>query len=605
MLGFAQKLFAENGCKLPAPAHRDTWPQLAAMFPYVDYAFAQHILNEIPDACEEVAALVAYLSFTAREGHLCIRIEPGSVFPDTRQFFEGTGSQKLSSLILQGVCQLPDSLLADVSSASLSECPHKPICRSGPLFYLQRYWRQESIVLERFAKIAKGSPALEINQNTIEDTLSTMLRGKILLPEQAAAIRSASKKTLTFICGGPGTGKTYTAGEMIKILWAAMPEAQQQTCEIALAAPTGKAAANLQMSLRRATKDIAGFPAIHAKTLHMLLGIKNSKSRKDILFLNADIILIDECSMIDARMMEELFGAIKPGARLVMLGDRHQLPPVAAGMLFSDLLQHPLASCIELKTCLRAELQAIVEFASAINGGDSDRALNLLSKSQSGLSYRHNLPSSANGYHKDLIDYALPIFLEAVKHGPEKAFEAFSKFGILSPLRQGPMGVDMLNALFAKRIMQHTKNEEIFIAPILLMANDHRQELSNGELGILVRHSAPQMDTAPQAGDYALFLSRDGSTHFRRIPALLLPRYEYAYCLSVHKSQGSEFERVLLLLPEGSERFGREVLYTAVTRARKHLELWGSETTLRATIAQKAERLSGIQHRSLTSPCPF
>jgi exodeoxyribonuclease V alpha subunit len=181
---------------------------------------------------------------------------------------------------------------------------------------------------------------------------------------------------------------------------------------------------------------------------------------------------------------------------------------------------------------------------------------------------------------------------------PEALFNAFNQFRILSPLRQGPFGVNALNELFKRHFEKQAKHRLSFIAPITIMKNDAQFGLSNGEIGILIRQNRePQpFDSLFQEGDYALFIGEQGIV--RSLPAILLPAFEYAYCMSVHKSQGSEFEHVLLLLPEGAEIFGKEGLYTGVTRAKKGLEIWSSQETFKKILMKHSHRLSGIKLRT-------
>jgi exodeoxyribonuclease V alpha subunit len=169
---------------------------------------------------------------------------------------------------------------------------------------------------------------------------------------------------------------------------------------------------------------------------------------------------------------------------------------------------------------------------------------------------------------------------------PREMMDAFNRFRILSPLRKGPHGVEAINELFLKK-PSHA-------APIILTKNDRGLELFNGETGVLIRKdlSKPHF----QEGDYAIFPG-DRPDAIKRVPAVLLPPFEYAYCLSVHKSQGSEFDHVLLMLLEGSENFGNQVLYTGVTRAKRKLEIWCSLATLKKTLSHKSQRLSGISER--------
>jgi exodeoxyribonuclease V alpha subunit len=165
---------------------------------------------------------------------------------------------------------------------------------------------------------------------------------------------------------------------------------------------------------------------------------------------------------------------------------------------------------------------------------------------------------------------------------------------LLSPLRKGPLGVESLNEAIWQQISSQNFSMGWLAIPIMIVKNDHQQDLFNGETGILIR-SLPLQSIGRE--DYALFASRENTQEHRRFSASVLPPYEYAYCISVHKSQGSEFDHVILALPEGAEIFGREMLYTAITRARKQFDLYGSDETVRKIIKQKEIRLSRIVQR--------
>lgn len=594
MQGMAQKLFAERGGMIASKPQ--AWPLVAKAFSYVDYALAQHFLRGIANADESHAVLIAYLSLAVREGHLCIRIDEEGISPAPDQLCQGDDAESLCKLIVKGASSLSEELLTDVSNTPLSVCPVTPICKFHNLFYFQRYWRHESAIIDNYCAIAAAIPEIQLDRISIENSLEALLQKGKLLPEQADAIRLVCSGTVSFIVGGPGTGKTHTAGELIKIFWASLSEHQRKECSISLAAPTGKAAANLQKSLRRAIGEMEDFPILQATTLHTLLGIRSLKSKDEHMKLSADLILIDESSMIDVHLMERLLAMVKDGARLILFGDRHQLPPVAAGMVFSDLIAMDRSRSQELTVCLRAELKSIIDFASTINRGDIPSTLQMLASGINGVRRVPFISSSSKSMQQSIVEEALPFFLETIDKDPENLLESFSRYRILCPLRQGPLGVDALNAVFLKQMILHCQNKNGFAAPIMLITNDQRLELANGEVGVLIRKNpnAPHIEE----GDYAIFSSRDETQGaLRKLPALLLPKFEYAYCLSVHKSQGSEFDRILLLMPEGAERFGREVLYTAVTRSRRHLDIWGSDETLAAAIALKAQRLSGLSKR--------
>jgi exodeoxyribonuclease V alpha subunit len=526
----AIKLFAEREGKRLTPPPSSRWPRLENwMGRTVDIALAELLLKPYPAASETTAAFLCYLSLAVREGHLCVSVSGKTLTPDPLLLLRNLEEiDQFKTMVQEGASQLPAGLLI----------------QEGERFYFQRYWAAEKRCLTLFQALIASEPILQVDQAQVSARLDSLLTQGLLLPEQAEAIRCACSQRLTLLCGGPGTGKTYTIGYFLRLFLESLPAGTP--CEIALAAPTGKAAVHLSNSL-----------APHkASTLHKLLKTQDT--------LAADLIIVDESSMIDLKMMNRLLAAVKPGARLILVGDRHQLAPVESGTLFADLVAyHPP---IELKQCLRTERQGLIHFANAIQAGKSGEVLHLLNHTE-GLHFQP-IEKEENS-QKELLDILSTKFY--VENETE-LLQRFNRFCLLSPLRKGPLGVDTLNRLCAARLARQP------IAPIILTRSDPSQGLFNGEIAVLVQAEEP----------YALF------SEGRRVPALLLPSYEYAYCLSVYKSQGSEFDNVLLVLPQGSELFGRELLYTAVTRARHQVQIWGSTDVISQTVTRQASRLSGI-----------
>lgn len=612
--GRAQKLFAERteNKEITETSQESYWPLLRKMLSaqcvgYVDFALAGQLLGKTAD--EALAVFICHLSMSVRRGHICIRIENNTIIPNPADIWVAEDSQEhapltnlsdmnvLRQLICQGAKEIAASSLCCTKEVENERGAITPICKNGHRYYLQRYWALETQCLEHlqyhFLNEA-ATPAKNIPYHQVEEQVANLSAQGKLLPEQAQAILVASQSLLTLITGGPGTGKTYTAGLLLRTIWESVPPEERGNFQIALAAPTGKAAANLEASIRRALASVEGFPPVVAQTLHQLLKISKNARRKQPEPLMADLILVDESSMIDMSLMSQLFQAIKPGSRLVLLGDRHQLPSVDAGAIFADLI-----SCFEsnekrqigvakLKTCLRAELKGIIDLAACVNAGNEKGGVALLDESSNGI---HRIAWEANLsgklQQKRLLTHVIPHFpvITHLPQDPWTVLEQFSRFRLLTPMRKGLLGVESLNSA----IFQAMQHKMCCVFPIIVMKNDYRLGLFNGEVGLLVKEHNQE---------FALFASRESAKEVRRIPRLLMPHFEYAYCLSIHKSQGSEFDHVVLLLPEGAQCFGREALYTGITRAKKQLEIWGPDEILKRMIGSVGLRQSGVIERA-------
>ncbi|KAF3362543.1 putative exodeoxyribonuclease V alpha chain recD [Chlamydiales bacterium STE3] len=520
------------------------------LFNPIETALAERMLDPYPQH-RKAAFFIKTLLLAAKKGHLCLYIDEKRIEPSLNHFFEELEQE---TKLRESLAHLPSDLWQEWVNDAVIEAP---ICRRGNYYYFQRYFLAEKKVFNEWQRLNAAQPAISCGQ------LPESEEG--LLAEQYQAIQLACAKSFVILSGGPGTGKTFTAGRMIKtFLKTLMPEVRKNY-RIALAAPTGKAAAHLEQSLTQAFADDPHLK-ITGKTLHNLLSIGKLGASKG--FLPYDFIVVDESSMIDVELMAALLSSVQSGTRLILIGDENQLPPVEAGGVFADLKAiHPHA--ITLSKCLRAELKELVDFGKHINNGRSQEALALM-----------NSPSLSR------IDPEKVSFKALLEEVAQRFLSEENKnFCILTPLRQGPFGNDAINQLIASALKKKARGA--FRAPIMIAVNDHKQELFNGELGFLEKQNAKLESLTIE--DFAYFPNE------RKFYALLLPRFEYAYCLSVHKSQGSEFEEILLILPEGSEHFGRKVIYTAVTRAKKKMTIYGTEAVLKKTLEANVERLSGIR----------
>lgn len=609
--GNAQKLFSSRTLQdnVAAIDAEQEWPLLQKMLAlgclgHLDVALAKQLCGRTAE--EALAAFICHLSMSIRKGHICVKIETDCITPSPSDIWipeeikedmlslDPADLDALTTLICQGAQRSPSALMLRPNKVESSHGRLVPIYQDHDRYYFQRYWQLETQCIERLlSRFALSVPAKTIPFAQVSEQVKHLTAQGKLLPEQARAILFASQSLLTLITGGPGTGKTYTAGLLLRTIWETLTPEERSHFQIALAAPTGKAAANLEASIRRALCSVEESPVIAAQTLHQLLGMRKYGRPKQMKMLMADLVLVDESSMIDMNLMSHLLQSVKPGGRLVLLGDRHQLPSVDAGSIFADLITCFESNgseqiCVaELKTCMRTELQGIVELAACIQSGNEESAMALLNASLNGVSLRRcESDISAMEHQKHLLSHVVPYFpvMNDLKEGFCQALEQFARFRILTPMRKGVLGVESLNAA----IFQMMQHKRCSVFPIIVMQNDYRLGLFNGEVGLMVKE---------REREFALFTSREPGKDVRQIPRLLMPHFEYAYCLSIHKSQGSEFDYVVLLLPEGTQCFGREALYTGITRAKRHVEIWSSCRVLKEMIRSVGHRQSGIIER--------
>lgn len=438
----------------------------------------------------------------------------------------------------------------------LTSTPDSPyFVRVDQRLYLERAWKftQE---LERLYRRVSGT-ADDVDNQKAHIDLQALLAENRLLPEQAKAIEVALHNRLSSIWGGPGTGKTYTAGWLVKIFLEQYPSAR-----VAISAPTGKATSNLATMIRRVTSA-----KIEAKTLHALLGLRRFGRKKDVQELPYDLIVVDESSMIDASLCIKLLEAVHTDARLVFLGDPYQLPPIEAGEPFCAFVEQHSAS--QLITTKRQESRAILDLAAFVKDGKANEAIDCLLCDQSGA--LQFMACDEEDFQE--IEFVKPLYTDT-QLTVDAFFVALLRLRLLCPKREGKFGTLAINQKLMQQIASLGFTD---LEPIIITKNDYQLDLTNGQIGVISQKTA-------------YFEDSTDASRLRKIPKVLLPPYETALCLSVHKSQGSEFDEVVLLLPEGSEVFGRKMLYTAITRAKKRLRIISSEKTLQSCIEQSSRR---------------
>ena len=558
---------------------------------------------------EVVALSAALVSRARRDGHSAVDLEAHA----EKRFPEDEHTRLSRSLPTLPALDAWISLL-EASPTVSDRAGSAPLVLEGTRLAFRRFVEAEGrlarSVASRLGDVLEDVPAAAL------EAFGRLFppRDDGALDRQALAAAVALRNRLTVVAGGPGTGKTYTATRILAVLRAADPGLR-----IALAAPTGKAAGRLTESLEKGLPSLpptlADLPT-EAVTLHRLLGAHPDRSglrhnaRNPLVH---DVVLVDEGSMIDLPMFDALLAALRPEARLVVLGDPDQLPPVEVGTTFSDLCAAgagplppdaaafaarfglevesspdapPLAgSVVTLAESRRFTSESDVGvLAVAVREGDADAALVALSSLD-------RLGLEAENPAGRAVSWALPFALEVVaSRTPEDALERLAAFRLLAAVRRGPRGVEGLNesieaALRASgRVVWSPYGPRVYDGrPLLVTRNDRDTGLANGDVGVCWRVEGRRVVVFPDLG---------------AVPFERLPPHEPAWALTVHKSQGSEFEAVGVVLPEPGSRgetlLSRELLYTAATRARSSVAVFGEADAVRRAVERPQSRTGGL-----------
>ena len=495
------------------------------------------------------------------------------------------------------VADLRTALLASriVSTADSAEVLPL-VLDSANRLYLRRYFDYErrlaANLLRRAATLGQAPVQLRLDEAP---------------DSQRLAVDLALRRRLAIVSGGPGTGKTTTVAQLLARILEENPEAR-----IALAAPTGKAAARLLDTLRERAAGLpeevrARLPA-EAHTIHRLLGVTSGAGRFRHGAANPlalDVLVIDEASMLDLSLAVHLVEAVPEAARLVLLGDKDQLAAVEVGSVFAELAARErsrLANCVVwLSESYRFPASSgIGRLAADINAGDPERALDWMTRGAGeSVTWIDDAGAEISLATRSRILQGYAAYIEAVRRKLEdKAaiFRAFDRFRVLCAVRESGRGVRALNALVGRHIrteIDHPldpggRSQWYPGRAVMVMRNDYVLRIFNGDTGICLPTADGQLGV--------WFADREGT--FRAIAPSRLPEHEDAWANTVHKAQGSEFETLLFVLPaKDSPVLARELVYTAVTRARTHVALAGSSASFRAGCVRKTAAHSGLADR--------
>ena len=576
----------------------------------LDKAFAQYLMQVQPSGDPRHALLASLVSYQFGRGHACLDLHllekngPLALGWDQR-------AQRLMPVDLS----LAAASLPWIESENQGENHNSPLVLDGQRLYLRRNWNAEQSI--RAAITARLAQPCPVPQNLAESLAqlfeASEATGAESSPDwQKVACAMAARKRFTLITGGPGTGKTTTVVRLLALLQSD-PARQHTPLRIALAAPTGKAAARLGESIASAIQKLPARMQQHlpdkAVTLHKLLQVRSSLAEDAVPELAVDLVVVDEASMIDLEMMARLLAAVPLSASLILLGDKDQLASVEAGAVMGQLCAGAESghytpdtaawvaqttgadlspwtgngSALAQQTVMLrfsrrfADDSGIGQWAKAVNAGDVAGVSRLWRQTPTWQSDRQAtvdrlqpIQPGAQGLTALVVHGWQPwlqtlqplLAIACTDAQAVAALQAFSRFQVLCALREGPWGVQSLNRRIACSLGFAPEGWHAG-RPVMVTRNDYNLKLMNGDVGLCLHQSNGLRVAFP-----------DGQGGIRWVLPSRLDAVESVFAITVHKSQGSEFEHVCLVLPDQAVAvLTRELLYTGITRAKKHLTI--------------------------------
>ncbi|MDX1673030.1 MAG: exodeoxyribonuclease V subunit alpha [Balneolaceae bacterium] len=590
------------------------------------------LLQKIDPETDEKVLLAAYLLVRRREeGHVCLDLSREAGQPMVKMVDDGAkpDPNRFSTP------KLKPWIKAIIDSAHVgSPGTFKPMIWEDGRLYLQKYWRHEARLAAAILQLA-STQTDPVDPAAVEDRLNRLFPvqsgGEREIDWQKVAALTSVLNRFSVISGGPGTGKTYTVFKILALL-IDQQDTGDRPIRIALAAPTGKAADRITQAINRERERIDLAQPLkdripdEATTIHRLLGARRHTSTFKYNRDNPlpyDVIVIDEASMIDLALMSRVMDALPDNARLILLGDKDQLASVEAGAVLGsicrweenrfskrfiekcsrygipgdDLQQadqdYPLLdNVVLLQESYRFKADSgIGNLSEAVRRGGADEALNLL-KDESRTDIQWTGRISPAKLYDHLESEMLARFKKLLGcSSPDEALQLQREFQVLCAHNRGAFSVKQVNRMAEKLLRSHGLippfDEWYGGKPVMVTRNDYDLQLKNGDLGVAL---------AETSGDIRVYFR--GDTEYRSVLPARLKQYETAYGMSIHKSQGSEFEQILVVLPdEISPVVSRELIYTAVSRARSACTIFSPEEVLRQGTARKMERSSGLEDR--------
>lgn len=460
-----------------------------------------------------------------------------------------------------------------------------PLIIDNQRLYLRRYWLYEQRLARQLAYLSQQN-----SPSPVDVILERYFPKTEEMDLQKQAAKSVCCQAITLITGGPGTGKTTTVVKILGLL----QELSAYPLHIALAAPTGKAAMRLQASIVDNKQWLPCAQAIKdhipdkVMTLHRLLGAKPPtpyfRHNADQP-LPYDVVVIDESSMVDLALMSKLVDALKPGVRLILLGDKDQLASVESGAVLADLTCSLPGQTVELLKVHRFQGHIKI-LADAINRQQIDSAWQVLAENSNEIGLLTAEPIAW------IVENYLH-YLQLMADGADfvSIFAAFNRFKVLCANRHGRNAVaDVNNRVEAELVRRGSINVTgvwYLGRPVMVTVNDPVLQVYNGDIGLC-------LPDAESGGQLKVFFMRaDGS--IKKVSLARLNRCETVFAMTIHKSQGSEFDQVLIMLPDQPNAvLSKELLYTAVTRAKKQIRVYAEESVFKACIVHSVQRQSGL-----------
>ncbi|MDB5817774.1 MAG: exodeoxyribonuclease subunit alpha [Rhizobacter sp.] len=646
----------------------------------LDAAFARFIEELAPGTTPSVLLSAAIVAHMEGRGHTCLAIDEWLAAPEELLAWPAEGLAALHSVLerlppdrLLWLDEIADSSavhgVAGDAAAAVAPDGQQPLVLEGSRLYLRRYWRYEADVAAQVAM--RGGAHRPVDETAARQWLDRLFDSRSPVPTQSIAAPDptaiqastasldwqkiacglALRGRLSIITGGPGTGKTYTAARLLAALFATADDPQR--LRVALAAPTGKAAARLKQSIDGALLDLEGRLggelalrdlATHigpARTLHSLLGARadTRRFRHDASHpLEVDVLVVDEASMVHLEMMAALLAALPPTARIILLGDKDQLASVEAGAVLADLCRDaeqgrylestrryvqalsgqslpddfvdeagsPLAQQTVMLRESRRFSGPIGQLALAVNRGDATAAAALLHDGEGDILRWIDATTSAAVVRlalqgRDGAVGGYRSYMELIRQGPSvdhtawtrDILLAYERFRVLCAVREGDWGVAGLNraiesALADAGLLRRPQQGEWYEGrPVMVTRNDYAVGVFNGDIGVVLR--------APDSTSLRAYFLEGASVRSVRVSRLA--DVETAFAMTVHKSQGSEFEHTVVVLPDdGARTLTRELVYTGITRARQAF------TLVSPGAASFSQALSRITRRSSGLP---